>query len=84
MGYQQDEPVAMAVCATNEVISIIALEFHPKLTIPSGGPNLAPLTTRAPVIGMGRKDGGIAPFVLCLLETGGCEGRDQARVRACE
>ena len=42
VGYQQDEPVAMAAPATNEVTALIALEFHLKLMIPSGGPNLAP------------------------------------------
>ena len=32
----------MAAPATNEVTALIALEFHLKLMIPSGGPNLAP------------------------------------------
>ena len=84
MGYQRDEPVALAAPATNEVTTLIALEFHLKLMIPSDGPNLTPLTTRAPAIGMGGTDGGISPFFLCPLGTGGREGCNQARVRARE
>ena len=42
MDYQRDEPVVMAAPATNEVTTLIALEFHLKLMIPSGGLNLAP------------------------------------------
>ena len=71
MGYQQDEPVALATAVTNEVAALIALEFHLKLMLPSGGPNLAPHSRWAPAIGTGGKDGGIAPFFLCLLGTGG-------------
>jgi hypothetical protein len=73
-GYQQDEPVAMAARATNEVSALIALEFHLKLMIPSGGQNLAPHSRWAPAIGMGGKDGGIAPFFLCMLGAGGRGG----------
>ena len=77
MGYQQDGPVALAAAVTNAVAALIALEFHLKLMIPSGRPNLAPHSRWAPTIGMGGKDGGIggiAPFFLCLLGTGGRGG----------
>ena len=74
----------MAVPATNEVTALIALVFHLKLMIPSGGPNLAPHSRWAPAIGMRAADSGISSFFLCPLGTGGREGYDQARVRARE
>ena len=52
MGYQQDESVALVAAVTNEVTALIALEFHLKLMIPSGGPNFAPYLRWAPAIGM--------------------------------
>ena len=81
MGYQQDKPVAMVVPATNEVTALIALEFHLKLMIPSGGPNLASHSRWTPAIGMSGADSGISSFFLYPLGTGGREGCNQARVR---
>ena len=47
-----------AAPATNEV-TLIALEFHLKPMIPSGGPNLAPHPRRTPGIGIRGTDSGI-------------------------
>jgi hypothetical protein len=71
MDYQRDEPVAMAAPATNEVTALIALEFHLKLMIPSGGPNLAPHSRWTATGGAVDNDGEIASFFVCLLGTGG-------------
>jgi len=42
VGYQQDEPVAMAARATNEVSALIALTHLTKLMLASSGLFVAP------------------------------------------
>ena len=72
--YQRGNPVALVAPATNEVTALIAFEFHLKLMIPSGGPNLAPHPRWTATGGAVHNDVGIASFFLCLLGTGGREG----------
>ena len=74
MGYQRDEPVALAAPATDEVTALITLVFHLKLMIPAGGQNLAPHPRWTPAIGIRGTDSGIGSSFSCPLGTGGREG----------
>ena len=77
VGYQQDEEMAIAASATNEITALIALQFHLKhlkLMIPFGGPNLAPHPRWTPAIGMRGVNSGVGSFFLCPLGTGGRKG----------
>ena len=48
MGYQRDDPVALASRVTIEAITLIALGVQPKLILASGELRLALLTAEAP------------------------------------
>ena len=84
MDYQRDEPVVLVAPATNEVTALIALNFHLKLMIPSGGPNLAPHPRWTATAGAVYNDGEFASFFLCLLGESGMAGglRESKSVRA--